>query len=100
MQKFGEHLLTAIAALCLLVGGIALATDYTITFTGDDEKVLHKLVDVENAQRVSQGLTPFTTSQYLTYATTNALNFQWRRIRRRLIRQKPEADKNNFVGVN
>lgn len=99
MRRFGEHLLAAVVALCILAGGI-LATDYTITFTGDEEKVLHKLVDVENAVRVSQGLTPFTTSQYLTYATTNALNFQWRRIRRRLIRQKGESEKNAFVGVN
>ena len=98
-QCFGEKLLGAVVLLAILAATVATATDYTVSITGIDEKILDKLKTVENVRRVSRGLTPFTTSQYMTWATTEALRFKWRRVRPRLIGAKSEAAKNAFVGV-
>lgn len=99
-RRFGENLLAAVLVLGFLgLVTIATATDYTVSVTGLHEKILDKVKDVENVTRASQGLPPFTTSEYLTWATTEALDFKWLRVRKELIRLKPESDKNAFVGV-
>ncbi|KPK66709.1 MAG: hypothetical protein AMS21_00725 [Gemmatimonas sp. SG8_38_2] len=98
-RRFGEWLLGAVVLLAVIVVTVATATDYTVSISGIDEKILDKLKDVENASRASQGLAPLTTSEYMSWATTEALHFKWLRVRPRLIGLKSEADKNAFVGV-
>jgi hypothetical protein len=95
-RRFGEHLLGAVAAL-VLVTMVAVAATHTWETTAVQDRVIHKMLTMENARRASKGQSAITTEQFVQGMTTRLWTQQWRKVRRRLLRKAGDAALNDLV---
>lgn len=98
MRRFGEQFLGAVALL-MVVGfcGALIAGSFTITTTAAQDKKIHKMLTMENDRRTSLGQSELTTTEFFQAKLVKLFKRDWRRTRKRLLRNMSASQLDDIV---
>ena len=98
-----KRMILVLVAMAVFAGVLYAATyDYTVQLDEKGHKRLVKMLQVENARRAAKApaLPALSEAEYVQQLFSNLFMRQWRRQRRRLLRQKTEDQLDADAGVN
>lgn len=95
-RRCGMQFLGAVAALAAFAL-VAVAGSFLWDTSAQEDRVIHKMLELENTRRAAAGQSPVTTAQFVDGMTTRLWTQQWHKVRRRLLRRADESVLNDVV---